>query len=181
MSVEIEEKFLIYENSKEFASKAFFDNFCTIDNLIYEAVEFGENIEQGYLDLKYSNEIINHLGIELKFKPCELRVRKIEKNDSSEYFITFKSDGSITRNEKELPISNFDYDSYFALTKGKRVLKHRLTKKINGLNYEFDVYTDRDLIVCEVEVTEKKELEKIIPMGLDISAKKEYKNKNLAK
>ena len=46
---------------------------------------------------------------------------------------------------------------------------------------EIDVYTDRDLIVAEVEVGKVEELKEILAIGRDISDDPGYKNRNLAK
>lgn len=178
---EIECKYLLCENAKSYTNEDFNEKFCTLDNLINETMDNGVEIEQGYLDIKYAQDIMKILKLKLDFMPYELRVRKMTQDDADKYFITFKSDGTLKREEKELTISQQDYDTWYELTEGKRILKKRLTKNINGLNYEFDVYTDRGLIVCEVEVGDESMVDKIIPFGLDITANKIYKNRNLAK
>jgi len=60
------------------------------------------------------------------------------------------------------------------------VLKKRLEKEIGGINYKFDVYVDRSLIICEAIIKNEPDLEKIIPMGTDVTMDKKYKDKNLA-
>jgi CYTH domain-containing protein len=183
MNKEIEKKFLLFEDSKEHISDFFVKYFGSIDNLINETSQKGAKIEQGYIDLKYAENMMKILNIiaEPDFKPYEFRVRRKEKNGLEECFVTFKSDGTILRNELEKSISMYDFDLLYSLTEGKRVIKTRLNKEINGLTYEFDIYKDRSLIICEVEVNDESLLENIIPMGPDITSDKSYKNKNLAK
>jgi CYTH domain-containing protein len=177
--VEIEKKFLIYEGCKEFASPAFYDNFCTIDNLINESCDKGADIEQLYLDLGKKDEILKYFGLKVDFDIYEIRIRKREKYGIEEYFITFKSDGLQLRGEKQKPICGQDY-SFLETFSTSKVLKKRLEKEIDGITYEFDVYTDRSLIICEAEVKSESELKRIIQMGKDVTFDKKYKNKNLA-
>lgn len=181
MNKEIEKKFLLYEDSKDYTSSFFAKYFCSIDDFISSSSQKGTLMEQGYIDLKYAEDIIKVLKIKLDFEPYEFRVRKKAKKGLEECFVTFKSDGTLSRDELEQQISLYDYGILYDLTKGKRVVKTRLNKEISGLTYEFDIYLDRSLIICEVEVKNESLLEKIIPMGLDITSDKKYKNKNLAK
>ena len=46
---------------------------------------------------------------------------------------------------------------------------------------EFDVYTDRDLIVAEIEVPSLDMLASLPVLGKDVTEDKRYKNKNLAR
>ncbi len=179
INVEIEKKFLIYEECKEFGTQIFYDNFCTIDNLINETCNNGTNIEQLYLDLGKKDEILKYSGLKVNFNIGEIRIRRKEKNGVEKYFLTFKSDGLQSRGEKEEVICGQDY-SFFENFSISKVLKKRLEKEINGITYEFDVYTDRSLIICEAEIKKESDLEKIIPMGKDVTMDKKYKNKNLA-
>ena len=50
-----------------------------------------------------------------------------------------------------------------------------------GHTAEIDVYTNRDLIVAEVEVPTLKDAEKLSPLGKDVTTDKKYKNRSLAK
>jgi CYTH domain-containing protein len=177
--VEIEKKFLIYEGCREFANPVFYEHFCTIDNLINEACEQGSDIEQLYLDLGKKDEILKYSGLKVDFDIYEIRIRKKEKKGVEKYFITFKSDGLQSRGEKQEAICGQDY-SFFENFSISKVLKKRLEKEIDGIIYEFDVYTDRSLIVCEAEIEDESEIERILPMGKDVTINKKYKNKNLA-
>lgn len=102
-----------------------------------------QEIEQGYLS----------------FAP-EVRIRKL--NDT--YFLTVKGDGTISREEYEIEISEYSYDDFKRKVRGKTLIKRRyLIPLYNNLIAELDVYENFNNLKVVEEVTYNKE----------------FKNKNL--
>ena len=177
MSLEIERKFLLRENGVAYFTPEFFKYFPSLSELKEEVLKSGVQIRQGYLDLALGKELGNLAGIECDFTPVEARLR--DKN--GQLYFTLKSSGELTRGELDVNVDQRLFESYWPRTEGKRVLKVRLKKMINGYAYEIDEYTDRDLAVAEVETASVEAANLVVPIGLDVTNDKRYKNKNLAK
>lgn len=170
--MEIEKKFLLKEKERIFANRDFFPQ---MDAIKKEIKMSGEKIIQTYLPLELLEEITKELKIELKFKPNEIRLRKI-KND---YTITFKSKGKIKRSEYEKSISKDIYKKY-KLKESKSLEKYRLRKNVKGHFLDIDYYPKQSLITAEVEVKQKKDLKKIPKFGKNVSKEKKYSNTQIA-
>lgn len=181
MGKEIERKFLLRENGVDYTTKKFLKFYSSIDKLKKEAEEKGERIIQGYLPLKTGLNIAKELGFKLDFKAIESRLRM--KGNS--YYFTLKGDGGLVRdefpepNKQEIPEKLFE--KYWHYTKGKRLEKKRLEKMLDNFNAEIDIYSDRDLIVAEFEVSSVKDLNEVPVLGKDVSDSQKYKNMNLSK
>ena len=177
MRQEIEKKYLIREDGTEHATPALRSLYITVEGVRRDILANGKPIRQGYIDTEEGKQIARRLGISFDFEPTEVRVRS--KGD--DYFFTLKGKGGLERNEAELQITNQQFEELWPLTEGKRVEKVRLTVPYQGHNAEIDVYTDRDLIVAEVEVPTLEDAQKLVPLGLDVTEDPKYKNKNLAR
>jgi CYTH domain-containing protein len=177
MAQEIEKKYLIQEKGKEYLAPALFFLYPSIQALKEDVFQNGKLIRQGYLLFGSGLELSNKIGMHVDFAPNEFRLR----DKSGALSFTIKGRGELSRNELESEIKRNIFDKYWSRTEGKRVEKVRLDKPFEGHTAEIDVYTDRDLIVAEVEFPTLQDAEIISSMGKDITNDKKYKNKNLAK
>jgi CYTH domain-containing protein len=158
--MEVEGKYLLREEGKSYAKSS----FSSIEELLSFVYERGIIIEQGYLNDDIRDIILEILGVKPGFDPVESRIRK----EGSEYYLTLKGDGTSEREEFNTPISKDIFNAYWDFTFGQRVSKIRFKIPYQGYTAEVDFYTDRDLIVAEIEVKDK-------------SHDSKYKNSRLAK
>lgn len=177
MTTETEKKYLIREDGKDFATKAFFKLYPSISFLKSNVAEKGIHIRQGYLENSIGIELAEKLKLEIDFDIIETRLREKETS----FYLTFKSKGGLSRSEFEITISSDLFEGLWQQTEGRRIQKARLNIPYQDYIAEVDVYSDRDLIVIEVEVSSEKDAEQLIPLGKDISIDNIYKNRNLAK
>lgn len=126
-----------------------------------------KNVSQGYLN----------------FQP-EIRVRSM---NNTEFYLTQKSDGTITREEIETSINETTFNILSNLINGRIVSKTRYYIPL-GLETtaELDIYSDElnGLSTIEIEFkTEEQALNFNIPdwFGKEVTFDKKYKNKNLAR
>lgn len=173
---EIEKKYLIREERKDFTTKALQQYYETIDDLIHEVTTNGKKIRQGYMNLEQGKELTDYLNLKPDFKPEEARLR----DKAGEYYFTMKGSGGLERNELEVKVDKDIFQKYWSNTQGKRIEKIRQKIPYQGFELEIDVYTDRELIVAEIEVPTISDANSLIPVGKDITQDKNYKNKNLA-
>jgi CYTH domain-containing protein len=191
---EVEVKYLIMEGGKEHIEKGFFILYPPTDAtreevyrndsdmiltkaLLADVFANGKKIKQGYMPVENGMEIAALIDLEVDFKPSEARLR----DKGGKTFLTLKGEGGLTRNEVETEIHKDLFADLWHLTEGRRVEKVRLEKPYGAYKAEIDVYTDRDLIVAEIEVPSEEEAGKLTPIGLDVTEDKRFKNKNLAK
>lgn len=191
MSREIEAKYLLWENGLEFTTPAFLELF-NLDHLRLLVNRYGVYIEQGYLDLETGINLARALRLDPDFIPTEFRLRKEGQNNcgadtrkkvtgQKDYYLTAKDDGLEERGEAELKIEERIFQKYWDSTAGKRIRKSRLKHSLSRFKVEFDLYADRDLILAEIEVRSKRELETLVPLGRDVTTDSRYKNYNLAR
>ncbi len=178
MAYEIEKKYLIRENGTDYATEALSQLYLSVQALIKDVLQNGKLIRQGYLPLEKGSELSDSLGMDVDFDPSEVRLRD---KAGTFYFITLKGSGGLSRNELETEIGQDIFNEYWSETEGRRVEKVRLNRPFEGHTAEIDVYTDRDLIVAEVEVPTIQDAERLSALGKDVTNNKAYKNKNLAK
>lgn len=148
-------------------------------NTYNEVLETGTSIEQGYIkDIQEAVRVLKELGIELNdFKPNTIRLRKY----GTEFILTLKDRKEVKKREVEFKLSRRKFREYWPLTMGSRVTKKRLVKKIKGWDVEIDAFTDRFLLIAEIEVTEESELEKVPTLGMDVTGNSNWTNKTLSK
>jgi CYTH domain-containing protein len=176
MGQEIEKKYLIREDGINYMAKLLLETYASVDVLKEEVIQNGKVIRQGYLQLDLGLELSKLLDMSVNFEVNEARLR----NEGKKFYFTIKGFGSLTRNELEVEIEESFFDEFWAKTEGKRIEKIRLKKLFEELILEIDVYTDRDLIIAEVEVATAQDAEKICSFGKDVTLDYKFKNKNLA-
>jgi len=177
MGKEIEKKFLLKENGINYATQPFYSLYNSLDGLEKQVQENGSQIIQGYLPIELEIDWKKELDINFNFEPTEIRLR----DKAGKFYFTIKGDGDVCRNEVEKGIEKIIFDKYWDLTLGKRVEKIRLEKPYNNFKIEIDVYTDRNLILAEIEVPSIEIADALVPLGKDVTSNPRYKNKNLAK
>lgn len=151
-------------------------DLLSIDGLGLFNINNGVSISQGYLPLEFSEKAREVVNYPKSFRPSELRIRK----KGNDHFMTVKGDGIIVRREYESEISEELFQKYWGSTKGKRVCKIRMKKLYNGYTLEVDYFTDRKLILGEMEFPSLEEAMKMTLPGKDVTEDSNYKNKNLA-
>jgi CHAD domain-containing protein/CYTH domain-containing protein len=114
------------------------------------------------------------------------RVRKKSDASGTKYFRTVKLGRGIERIEIEEKITRALYTKLWPLTVGRRVEKRRYAIEDGALTWEIDVFTDRELVLCEVEL-ERADTEVRLPDWLapwverDVTDEDTYVNANLAR
>ena len=136
----------------------------------------GKSIRQGYRPLGAGTELSDRLGMNVDFTPSEARLR----DKAGTLYFTLKGTGGLSRSELEVEVKQNVFNEFWGKTDGRRVEKVRLNVPFKVYTAEIDVYTDRDLVVVEVEVPTVEEANKLPPLGKDVTSDKSYKNKNLA-
>ncbi|MCC6931093.1 MAG: CHAD domain-containing protein [Gemmatimonadaceae bacterium] len=97
-----------------------------------------KEIEQGYLP-----------GERLLERVRRVRVRV---GESERYFRTVKLGTGLVRTEIEEECGRDVFDVLWPLTEGKRVRKRRHVVADGALNWEVDEFTDRELVLAEIEL-----------------------------
>jgi len=174
---EIERKFLIRENGVDYVEEEFSKLYGSVEQLLIKVNRDGTPINQGYLDPLVGKEIAAKAKLDVDFEPAEVRLRN---NNNKTYFLTIKGKGVLARNEAEIEITSDLFEQYWPATEGRRIEKIRLVRSFQGHKLEIDLYTDRNLIVAEVETPSHEAAENIIPIGKDITDDPNYKNHKLA-
>jgi CHAD domain-containing protein/CYTH domain-containing protein len=95
-----------------------------------------EEIEQGYLPGERIQE----------------RVRQVRRGDQVRWYRTLKRGEGLVREEMEEETSAAFFEAVWPLTEGRRVRKRRFRVEDNGLVWEVDAFTDRALVLAEVEL-----------------------------
>ncbi len=113
----------------------------------------------------------------------ELRVR----DKGGKYYLTVKSDGTISREEWEREIPQWTFDLLWENCQNRVLEKIRYSLPYGQLSLEIDVYLGRlaGLIILEVEFASEKQARQfdvttIAPEAIDVTAEKRYKDKVLA-
>lgn len=174
---EIERKFLLEEDGKNFATNELSKLYPSMEALKNDILTNGRLIKQGYLPLEAGTQLTRRLNLEIGFNPAEARLRSV----ANRLTLTLKGDGTIERDEIEVEIGEALFHEYWKLTAGKRVEKIRLRKNFGDHTIEIDLYKDRHLTVAEIESPTIEDAESIPTIGLDVTTNPKYKNKNLAK
>ena len=169
---EIEKRWLLFTKEEDHTKKG---NGL---ELYDQTLQKGVLIEQGYIfDIEQAKEMLDELGITIDFKPNTIRLRKL----GDQRILTLKDRKETKRREVEWELDTKTFNKYWKLTKGKRVRKTRWTKEVKGNKIEYDAFTDRLLLLAEIEVQDEKALESLPKLGLDVTGNKAWSNKALAK
>lgn len=169
---EIEKRFLLMTKEEDTSKNK---NGLEIYN---EVLEKGTAIKQGYImDIQRAKEVLDELGIDLDFKPNTVRFRKYGKK----HILTVKDRKDTKKREVEWKLSKAQFAKYWPETTGNRVEKKRLEKTIKKRLVEIDAFTDRFLLIAEIEVDDESQMDKLPNLGMDITGNKNWSNKALSK
>lgn len=124
-----------------------------------------KRIEQGYLCTK----------------PV-LRVRR----KGEEYWLTYKGEGLLVREEHEFPLTEEAYRHLLAKADGRIIRKDRYHIPYEGYTIELDVFDGElaPLVIAEVEFPSVEAANAFVPpawFGEDVTADPAYSNSNLSK
>lgn len=111
----------------------------------------------------------------------EIRVRR----RAGECFLTVKQGAGFKREEKEILLTEQNFEKLWPLTEGRRIEKIRFVIPYGAYRIELDVYKGRleGLVTAEVEFASTEEMESFDPpywFSRDISEDESFKNRNLA-
>ena len=114
------------------------------------------------------------------------RVRRSRTGDTERYFRTVKVGTGIVRTEIEEECSRELFDALWPHTDGKRVVKRRHVVPNGPLNWEIDEFTDRNLVLAEIELPSADALPDfpswLVPfVEREVTGDAEYVNANLAR
>lgn len=125
------------------------------------------NIKQGYL-------LTSEKGFEIRLR-----------QQDNTFFQTFKSEGTLIREEIEIELSKIQFDYLWKHVKSRIIQKQRYVMKYNDLFIELDVYKGEleGLVVAEVEFDNVQDSKEFIPpdyFNREITFDKQFKNYYLA-
>jgi CYTH domain-containing protein len=113
------------------------------------------------------------------------RIRRVRSRDGDRYLRGVKRGSGGKRLEAEEETTREIFDALWPLTEGRRVTKRRHRVRDGSLVWEIDAFTDRDLVIAEVELPARA-TEVVLPEWLqplvarDVTEEPAYRNENLA-
>jgi CHAD domain-containing protein/CYTH domain-containing protein len=113
------------------------------------------------------------------------RVRRVRRDGLEWYVRTVKVGTGIRRIELQDETDRETFEVLWPLTSGCRVMKRRYRVQEAGLTWEVDEFTDRDLVLAEVEL-QSEDVQPRLPDWLapyvvrEVTGESEYVNVNLA-
>lgn len=134
-------------------------------------------------------EGVEYLEIEQGYLPGERlqeRIRRVRSNGRAQFVRTVKIGAGIQRVQLEEETDEQIFGVLWPLTKGRRVVKRRYLVRSGRFTWEIDVFTDRDLVLAEVELP-SVDTKVAIPEWLEayvvreVTDESEYVNANLAR
>ena len=179
---------------QEWAGDAAVGFFASLDRaaaLLSDAHAPPLEIERKYLltgvppDMPRRTTTILHQGY-LPGEHIIERLRRTIRAKRTSYARTIKLGTGLVRTEIEEPTTQEVFDALWPLTEGKRVEKQRHAIVAGDVTWEIDVFTDRDLVLAEVELTDEHQ-EVRLPEWLapyverDVTEESTYVNYVLAK
>jgi CHAD domain-containing protein/CYTH domain-containing protein len=114
------------------------------------------------------------------------RVRRTRGPESDTYSRTIKLGEGVARSEFEEPMTPDVFETMWELTVNRRISKRRYQVPDGNRTWEIDEFTDRELVLAEVEIDAEEEEVKV-PDWLkpyvvrEVTGEPEYVNVNLAK
>jgi len=114
------------------------------------------------------------------------RLRRVRSARGEEWLRTVKTGSGVSRVELEEATTHEVFERLWPLTSGCRVSKRRYLVPDGGLSWEIDEFTDRDLVLAEVELP-RDELEVKCPDWLvqyvvrEVTGERDYVNRYLAR
>lgn len=178
----LKETFNGFEIEKRWVIMTHEDDYSKGKNgiMIYnEALLGGERYEQGYVtEMEVAIQMVGELGIVPDFKPNTIRLRKI---GAKTFILTLKDKKETKRREVEWALDKKVFLKLWPLTKGHRIYKTRFHKKIKGHEVVIDAFTDRFLLMAEIEVKHEDELKDLPKLGFDVTTDSAWTNKTMSK
>jgi CHAD domain-containing protein/CYTH domain-containing protein len=114
------------------------------------------------------------------------RVRRTRTAEADSFSRTIKLGSGVVRSEFEEQMTSDVFESMWPLTVNRRISKRRYQVPDGELTWEIDEFTDRELVLAEVELPDE-EAEAPLPHWLkpfvvrEVTGEPEYVNVNLAK
>lgn len=114
------------------------------------------------------------------------RLRRVREGEGERYYRTMKLGSGVARTEVEEECGAELFETLWPLTEGRRVTKRRYVVDDGALTWEIDEFTDRDLVLAEVELP-SAEVVPDLPSWLapavvrEVTGEAEYVNANLAR
>ncbi len=114
------------------------------------------------------------------------RLRRSRENGADVFYRTVKLGSGLERIEVEEETTSEIFSAMWPLTDGSRVLKRRYRVKEGKLLWEIDEFTDRELVIAEVELpstsTQVTMPEWLVPHVVkEVTGDRTYENVNLAR
>ena len=111
-----------------------------------------------------------------------LRVRR----KGEEYWLTYKGEGLLVREEHEFPLTAEAYQHLLAKADGRIIQKDRYHSPYEGYTIELDVFDGElaPLVIAEVEFPSVEAANAFVPpawFGEDVTENPAYSNSNLSK
>lgn len=113
------------------------------------------------------------------------RVRRVRDGDAERFYRTVKLGTGVARTEVEEECDRDTFEALWPLTEGRRVAKRRHVVADGALHWEIDEFTDRDLVLAEIELP-SAEVIPDLPSWLapeverEVTGEAAYVNANLA-
>lgn len=171
---EIEKRWILMDSGEDFTTQK------NALSLYDRVLQNGVPIIQGYL-IDSGAELFMEIGVELEKSPSTVRLRKF----GDDYILTTKTkeleDSRKMVIEREWRISRELFHKYWPLTANNRVTKKRLETKLKKRPVTLDAFTDRFLLMAEVEVNSAEEIFDLPDYGKDVTGDPLYSNKAISK
>jgi CHAD domain-containing protein/CYTH domain-containing protein len=140
------------------AADPFFQMAAALADAVAELVHRDREVERKFLltGLPPLEGAEGPVEIEQGYLPGERlieRIRRMRSDDKIELVRTVKEGSGLTRLELEEPVTPDVFDQLWPLTEGRRLRKRRYRVPDGDLTWEIDEFTDRDLVLAEVELT----------------------------
>jgi adenylate cyclase len=139
------------------ATRPFFAEVEEVADRLSSVKAPGVEIERKYL-LRALPDVVQEippLNIRQGYLPGSLlleRIREVQSSNGPAWYRTIKSGAGISRIELEDETSREVFEAMWPLTDGRRVMKRRYRIPDGDLIWEIDQFTDRDLVLAEVEL-----------------------------
>jgi len=114
------------------------------------------------------------------------RIRRVRKDGTEWYARTVKVGSGIRRIELQDETDRETFEVLWPLTEGRRVTKRRYRVPEGALTWEVDEFTDRDLVLAEIELP-SEDVKPRLPEWIaphvvrEVTGESEYLNMNLAR
>jgi CYTH domain-containing protein len=150
----------------------------TLKELINKILTNGEHIMQGYIK-PAKLHIKDELGIDLGFKPKSIRLRR----QGASFYLTCKEKTADKENPREVEykITSEIFIKYWPLTAGSVIRKVRLTEEKGDTTIMWDVFTDRYLVMAEIEADSFDKVNPAKPLSTkEVTGQSEWSNRSLS-